>query len=118
MIQVTERQFTFQLKDLAETLGWLFYHPFLSVHSARGYPDCTLVRPPRIIVCELKSEKGQPTAAQHEWLEALQHCPGVEAYLWRPSDLDEIVRILQAQTLPKAYEHGFPIAVALQPVEE
>jgi hypothetical protein len=95
VLPITEKQFTAQLKDLAETLGWMFYHPFLSVHSARGYPDCTLVRPPRLILCELKTNKGQPTAAQHEWLEALQACLGVECYLWRPSDMDDIVEILR-----------------------
>ena len=96
VLAITEKQFTGQVRDLAETLGWLFYHPWLSMRSAHGWPDVAMVRPPRLILAELKTDTGQPTAAQHEWLSALQECPGVECYLWRPSDMDEIVRILRS----------------------
>ena len=37
------------------------------------------------IFAELKSETGQPTPEQYEWLEALAEA-GQEVYLWRPSD--------------------------------
>lgn len=97
-LAITEKAFMAQVVDLARTLGWATYHPFLSIHSPRGWPDLALCRPPRLILAELKSEKGKTSPAQEEWLRLLKGCPGVEVFLWRPSELDEIARILQQLT--------------------
>jgi hypothetical protein len=86
---------------LATQLGWRSHWTFNSQGSAHGFPDRTVVRD-RLIVVELKREltgkrsedaNRQPTAMQIDWLDALARA-GVETYLWRPSDLDEIARIL------------------------
>jgi hypothetical protein len=80
-------------KGLAPILGWrLCYHTLRSKGSQSGFPDRVLVRD-RIIFAELKRDKGKPTPAQKEWLDALAGA-GAEAYLWIPSDLDEIATIL------------------------
>jgi hypothetical protein len=94
-LPITERQFSRQIDELTRTLGYVLYHTFLSVRSAPGFPDDVLVRPPRIIFAELKSETGKLTAAQEGWLALLRQCPGVETYVWRPSQLQEIAVILQ-----------------------
>ena len=86
--KITEKEFTGQVKDLAVLLGWKFYHPWLAIHSERGWPDVTLVRPPRIIFAELKSEKGKVTDKQQAWLDILREVPGVEVFVWRPTDAD------------------------------
>jgi len=62
------------------------FHPFDSRRSTPGWPDIVLVRPPSVIFAELKTATGRLTPAQRTWLDALDGCPGVEAYLWRPSD--------------------------------
>ncbi len=90
---VTEAQFLRQVIDLASILGWSNYHPWLSRFSPRGFPDLVLVRPPRLIFAELKSETGKVTADQERWLELLRGC-GVPAVGWRPSDLDAIAKDL------------------------
>ncbi len=54
-----------------------------------------LVRPPRYLCVELKTEKGRLSEEQMATLLLLQACPQLEAYLWRPSDLDQIERVLQ-----------------------
>ena len=92
---LTERDFQRQVLDLAGILGWLVYHPFLSKWSERGFPDLTLVRPPRVVFAELKRDGGRPTPAQAEWLGVLGLCHGVETYLWRPADLTEIAAVLR-----------------------
>ena len=94
---ITEKEFMADLKKFAVMLGWKWYHPYLSIHSERGFPDVTLVKPPRLIYAELKSEKGKVTDNQQEWLDILSAIPGVEVYLWRPTDEDweEIVRVLR-----------------------
>lgn len=97
-IAITEKAFESQVKDLAKILHCdKYYHPFLSKWSERGFPDCTIIKVPRLIFAELKSEKGVLTPAQAEWLELLRQCKTVEAHLWRDGDdiLDEIAEILR-----------------------
>ncbi len=69
------------------------------VMSVPGWPDVVCVRVGsdgvgRCVVAELKSERGYPRSEQRAWLDALGRCPGIEAYLWRPRDLDEVLRVL------------------------
>jgi len=97
---VIEKQFLAQVKELADLFGWKLYHPFLSKFSARGWPDVALLRGDRLLLIELKTETGQPTPEQAEWLELLEQVPGVEAYLWKPSDFDDIAEILRRNERP------------------
>jgi hypothetical protein len=60
-----------------------------------GLPDLILCKPPRLLFAELKREQGRVSKAQADWLDALSRCAGVEVYLWKPSDWESIVRILQ-----------------------
>ena len=94
-ISITEKQFESQVKELAKLFGWKYYHPWLSIHSPRGWPDVVLCRPPRLVLAELKAEKGLLSESQKEWAELLQACPGVEYYCFRPSDFDKMVEILK-----------------------
>ena len=92
----TEKAWLAQVRYLAKTLGWQFWHPWLTIYSARGWPDVALVRPPRLIFAELKTEKGKVSPEQQEWLDLLRSVGGnVEVYVWRASDFDEVVRILR-----------------------
>lgn len=92
---VSEQDFQATVMELAKLCGWLAYHPFDSRRSPEGYPDCTLVRAPRVVFAELKTEKGKATPHQQAWLAALRECSGVECYLWRPSDMDQITAVLR-----------------------
>ena len=91
---MTEKELDAAIRHIAGLCGWLRYHTYRSIRSPAGFPDLVLVRPPRVIFAELKSETGTATTAQDEWLDTLRQCPGVETYLWRPSDLDDIATIL------------------------
>jgi hypothetical protein len=95
MPAVTEKDFQRQVVQLAQLFGWAHYHPFLSIHSQRGWPDLALCRPPRLVLAELKSAVGRVSPDQKQWLDILGQCHGVEAYLWRPADLDRIMDILK-----------------------
>lgn len=96
---VTEKQFQGQVEQSAKIHGYRYFHPWNSQHSVGGFPDLVLVREiprsPRILFAELKREKGRGTAQQVGWLDAL-HNTGGEVFLWRPSDSDEIDRILRS----------------------
>jgi hypothetical protein len=92
---ITEKDLREQVRDLCKVLGWKFYFSWTSIHSPRGMPDLILVKPPRLIFAELKTEKGEVSAYQQEWLDVLGRCSSCEVYLWRPRDIEDISRILQ-----------------------
>lgn len=99
---LTERDFTSQIRELAALLHWRRYHAWLAKHSPAGFPDEVLVRPPRLIFAELKTDRGKVSPAQAEWLDDLARLPNVEAYVWRPEMIDAITICLQARQLPLA----------------
>lgn len=93
---LSEKEFQRQVVDLAAKIfGWETYHAWLSIHSPRGWPDLALCRPPRLILAELKREKGTLSPSQERSIGLLRACPGVEVYVWRPSDLDAIREVLR-----------------------
>ena len=95
VLQQTERAFQAQVVELAGLLGWLCYHTWLSKHSTAGFPDLVLVRAPRVIFAELKTDTGRMMPAQETWRDALAACPGVEMFVWRPSSWEDVVRALR-----------------------
>ena len=91
--------------------------------GSKGFLDYIAIRPPRILVIELKSEKGTLSPEQQEWFTLWEQCqktllltllldfkgnkaqldlprkPAVllvpEVYLWKPSDFEKITEILR-----------------------
>jgi hypothetical protein len=92
---MTEKDLTRAVADLARLFGWERYHTHRSDFSPAGWPDEVLCRPPRLVIAELKSDKGKPSEAQVRWLDLLSHVETVEPYLWRPDDLEQIAQILR-----------------------
>ena len=90
---VTEKEFDAQVRELCDIYGWRRYHTYRSKHSPAGFPDLVLVRDGRLIFAELKSEKGKLRPEQKEWIAALEET-GVEVYVLRPSQLQEIADLL------------------------
>jgi hypothetical protein len=93
-LSITERVFQANVLTLARLYRWAPYHTYRSDRSEAGFPDLVMVRPPRVVFAELKTEKGKASDAQRGWLELLAVCPGIETYLWRPSHWEEIVMAL------------------------
>jgi hypothetical protein len=91
-VTVTEREWQREVVALAKHMGWRHYHTHDSRRSEPGWPDLALVRD-RLVLAELKTETGRVSAAQERWLSLLSSA-GVETYLWRPSDRDEVIRVL------------------------
>ncbi len=94
----SESAFQQAVLDLAALTGWRAYHTHNSRHSAAGFPDLVLVRPPRLIFAELKTEKGRASVHQAVWLDDLgavaEDCEPIEVHLWRPSNWPDITTIL------------------------
>lgn len=93
----TEKQFEAAVVEYAKLTGWLVYHTRDSRGSVAGFPDLMMVRGDRLVVAELKTEKGRVSPAQQQWLDALaltcHRALGV--YLWRPSDWSSIELLLR-----------------------
>ena len=92
---MTEAELQEAVREIAKTTGWLYYHTYRSRRSPAGFPDVVLVRPPRVIFAELKSETGKLTPEQNQWIAAL--LVSGEAYVWRPGDLDLISAVLSTR---------------------
>ncbi len=90
---ISEKEFMGQVVRLAKLRGWLVYHTHDSRRSVAGFPDLLLLRGRVQIVAELKSAAGKVSFEQEAWL-ARFAAAGVNAFVWRPADFDEIVRIL------------------------
>lgn len=103
-LQLTEQQFQDQVVDLARLLGYRVAH-FRPARTEKGWrtpvaadgagwPDLVLAKAGRLIFAELKSQRGRLSDDQHAWLDALR-AAGAEAYVWRPSQFDDIETTLR-----------------------
>lgn len=98
--EILEKDWQRTVTDLARQLGWRIYHTHDSRRSAHGFPDLVLVRDrDRVIYLELKREKTRPTPEQVAWLRDLIGA-GAEAYIARPSDLEQLAQILASRSYP------------------
>jgi len=92
---ISEEQFQEQVIALAKLFGWTWHHERDARRSTAGYPDLTLMRQPRLLFVELKTNVGRVRPEQKHWLAGLAAC-GLETYLWRPRDWPTIEATLRA----------------------
>ncbi len=92
---MTEADLQQLLTDAAELNGWLVFHDNDSRRNAAGFPDLVLVKPPRVLFLELKSEIGRVRPEQHVWMDALSRCDTIASAIVRPEHADQIIKYLQ-----------------------
>lgn len=90
---VLERDFQAQVLELLKLNRWVSYHTHDSRRSTAGFPDIVALHPASgdRLVMELKTEKGRATPEQLQWLAHFEAC-GIEAQLYRPSMIDDIIK--------------------------
>ncbi len=93
---LSEKDFQRQVVGLARLHGWLVFHDYDSRRSAPGFPDLVMVRhnASKPLFVELKTKTGKLSDAQTEWGLKLESCPGADYRVWRPEDMEEIVKTL------------------------
>ena len=114
---MNEKDFLQAVIDLAHLKGWLVAHfrPArtekgwrTAIQGDKGFPDLVMIRAngdAHLIIAELKSEKGNVTDEQQEWLDMFAELQEdielqgkltevVRVFVWRPSDWEAIVGIL------------------------
>ncbi len=96
-LSLSEEDWQQQIITCARANGWLAYHTYMSKHSAEGFPDLVLVKPPRIIFWECKTERkrSQPSPEQEEWIRRLKLCRQIYADFVRPHHWDDIEKALR-----------------------
>jgi hypothetical protein len=91
---VLEKELEANVRDTATTFGWRYTHfrPAMTRNGFRtpmsgdtGYPDCTMVKSPWLVIAELKRETEEPRPDQVEWLDRLA-LTGAAVYLFKPRD--------------------------------
>lgn len=96
----TEASFMRRIMEYAQLRGWQVFHDEHSLWNERGLPDLILTRWPRqddfarLVFAEIKVSGGKLRVEQTYWIETLRHVPGVEVFVWRPADWDNIQRTL------------------------
>jgi len=108
-LQINEKELQQNILDLAKMFGWRRAHfrPAMTKHGWRtpvqadgkGFPDLVLVKPPRLVIAEVKRQRTDPNEYQREWLNDFAGVPCVEVYTWKPSDWEDIVSVLSPKGL-------------------
>ena len=100
-IRESEAHFQKRIIELAEVMGWRWFHAYDMTRNEPGFPDLVLLHPEwhRVAIWELKSEIGKATRDQEVWIYALQRVHGqIDANFLRPSDWDRIEPYLLGKT--------------------
>ncbi len=107
LMRLSEAQFQRNVVEWAKVYGWQVHGErpgrysdgrwATMVQGVAGFPDLILVRPPRLVIAELKVAKNKPTLLQNVWLELLALVPGVEVHVWRPEQWSTILATLSKE---------------------
>jgi hypothetical protein len=94
---LSEADFQRRVMDTARLAGWMCVHfrPGLTQRGRwvtpmigdKGAPDLVLAKGGRVLLAELKTDTGKPTAEQRAWLAAL----GGHGRLWAPRNWEAIL---------------------------
>ena len=81
---MSEKTLSQRVVELARARGWKVarWPTWRATGTDPGVPDLLLARDGRVILAELKTQKGSLSPAQREWLAAAGAC-----FIWRPIDL-------------------------------
>lgn len=95
---------------VAEAHGWVVNHVFrtrgrdgrwLTPTTASGFPDLWILRPPQLIVLELKARRHRLEPGQADWIDGLATVPGIISRFAGPDDWPEIQHILKTPLDPE-----------------
>jgi len=103
---MVEKDLQNAIVEMAQLLGWRVMHQRAAqtkdgwrtaIQGHSGFPDLVLLRPPRLVFAELKTDRGTIRQDQALWLNGLNMVPGVEQYLWQPRDweLGQVEEVLR-----------------------
>ena len=86
---MTENELQLEVQALCAELGLLWHHCKDSRKCAGhpGFPDLVILGPGGLHIVELKSDHGDTSAEQDQWIWLLHQSSFTEGQVWRPADL-------------------------------
>jgi len=106
----TEKDFQTWVVGILQLFNWPYIHNRAGMNRRgqwstplsghQGFPDFLAVKDTRVLLIELKSDKGKTSEHQEVWRNALTPAVAegkVEYYLFRPGDRDKITEILKGE---------------------
>jgi hypothetical protein len=96
---MTEGIWQRQVLELAQLGQWVATRQLHSRGTLADWTDLVLLRPPEALFVELKPDRGILRPEQRERLAQLA-AYGMEVYVWRPADLDDVVCRLTGHPRP------------------
>lgn len=100
----TETQCETTIVKAARQFGWLVHGTRaarmqkgnfkVALKGDRGFPDLILVKPPCIIIVELKRKPNKVEPDQQRWIDALAACGLDTRIIWVPEQQDDLIREL------------------------
>lgn len=101
-LDISEGAFMALVVEHLEAAGWAVHHETISSRTKHGFPDLVAVRPPRLLIAELKTTKGAPDLAQLWWMEDLLRCKGdtFTYHFWTPCDWTAILLAIAPPNTP------------------
>ena len=91
---IDHKHFQQAIRRTADDHGWETYCTWRSKGSPPGWPDLVLVRPPDLVIAELKIPPDRPNPAQRATLDLLSRCHRISADVWRPAQMQQIADLL------------------------
>ncbi len=95
---LSERAWMKTIIEAAEALGYMVFHDEDSRKNRRGFPDLILCKWPKLVCIEVKKEdekRSKVTLDQQLWVDSLDGCTEVRAFVARPSDWERVQEILR-----------------------
>ena len=97
-LRQSEAEFQQAIIEYAQARGWLVHAERTArsdkgwrtpVQGDPGFPDLVLARREKVVIAELKTQKGVLKPNQRRWVWA------TDCYVWRPSDWPQIEEVLK-----------------------
>ena len=98
---MSEEQLSNIVVKLLGLYGFKYYYTWQPRQSSnratqvKDFPDIVAMKVPRLLVMELKREKGVVAPGQQEWIDGIKLCGSPESYVVRPSTLDLMQEIIE-----------------------
>ena len=92
--EIREKDWQATVVEYARMQGWQVHYTTQPQRSPSGWPDLVLIRPPELVIAELKTEFRHPTPEQQRTIDMLLAC-GIETHVWRPSQWPAVERRLR-----------------------
>ena len=89
------RRLMWHVVDICEKQGFLWHHLYDLYKGFTGCPDLMMAKPPRLIFIKFKVQGRELGNEEHLWMQTMERCHGVEAYVFYSNDLHKAMSVIR-----------------------